>query len=352
MTALALGQVLSMLITGTGVFSQLLSTKYNVNVPTAQSTLNYLLLAIVYGILYFRKVSFWATVKSKWFIYFPLAFVDVEANYFVVKAYQFTSITSVMLLDCFTIPCVMAFTFFILKTRYNWRHLVGVLACLGGLGVLVYSDASSNKEKSESGPSPIFGDILCLVGAFLYAVSNTGQEITVKKWHQHEFLAMIGVFGAPISFLQLVILERHEVLGIGWNLPVVSLIIAFALVLFIMYSVTPYMMVLSGSTLFNLSLLTSDAYAILFGLFLFHSKLHWTYWIALAIIAGGLCLYNIRNEPATSAYDLPQSPDHPIPTESDNIFPASHRSDLDLPVVLDVDPEFSSSSASFDPKSV
>ena len=87
MTALALGQVLSMLITGTGVFSQLLSTKYNVNVPTAQSTLNYLLLAIVYGILYFRKVSFWATVKSKWFIYFPLAFVDVEANYFGTEAY-------------------------------------------------------------------------------------------------------------------------------------------------------------------------------------------------------------------------------------------------------------------------
>lgn len=85
LTALVLGQALSLLITATGVFSQLLSTKYNVNVPTAQSTLNYLLLAIVYGIIYFRRVPFWATVKEKWFVYFPLAFVDVEANYFGTK---------------------------------------------------------------------------------------------------------------------------------------------------------------------------------------------------------------------------------------------------------------------------
>lgn len=85
LTALVLGQALSLLITATGVFSQLLSTKYNVNVPTAQSTLNYLLLAIVYGILYFRRVPFWATLKEKWFVYFPLAFVDVEANYFGTK---------------------------------------------------------------------------------------------------------------------------------------------------------------------------------------------------------------------------------------------------------------------------
>ena len=39
--------------------------------------------------------------------YACLAVADVEGNYFAVKAYQYTSITSVMLLDCFTIPCVM-----------------------------------------------------------------------------------------------------------------------------------------------------------------------------------------------------------------------------------------------------
>ena len=32
---------------------------------------------------------------------------DVEANFLVVKAYEFTTITSVTLLDCFTVPCVV-----------------------------------------------------------------------------------------------------------------------------------------------------------------------------------------------------------------------------------------------------
>ena len=82
LTALVVGQCLSILITGTGVLSQLLATKYNVNMPTAQSSLNYILLAVAYGILYFRKVSILDTLRTKWFIYLPLAFVDVEANYF------------------------------------------------------------------------------------------------------------------------------------------------------------------------------------------------------------------------------------------------------------------------------
>lgn len=258
----------------------------------------------------------------------------------------------------------MVFTFLILKTKYNWRHLAGVVACLGGLGILVWSDATSNSDSSASGPSPIFGDILCLLGSFLYAVSNTGQEITVKKWDLKEFLAMIGFFGAPINAIQLVILERHEVESIGWNGPVIGLVIAFAVFLFAMYSLTPHMMVLSGSTLFNLSLLTSDAYAILIGLFLFGKKLHWAYWVALAIIIFGLCLYNIMNEPAQSIYDAnrlentsnPEDPAVPSKSElpspkidsygslnsSHDILPDALDTPVDLNEELNRDREFPS----------
>jgi hypothetical protein len=99
-----------------------------------------------------------------------------------------------------------------------------------------------------------------------------------------------------------------------------------------MYSLVPIMLVWGGSTFFNLSLLTSDAYAILFGIIIFHKVVHtkcflWIfsktrerlsnfndllsidriflihrqpslfYFIALAIIVGGLLLYNVKNEP-------------------------------------------------------
>jgi solute carrier family 35 protein F1/2 len=232
-----------------------------------------------------------------------------------------------MLLDCFTIPCVMLFTFLIVKTKYNWRHLLGVVLCIGGLTILVFTDSIRNSDQAAAGPSPLFGDILCLVGAFLYGVSNTGQEISVKKWSQNEFLAMIGIFGAPINFIQLMVLERSEITHIGWNGSVIGLVIGFAILLFAMYSLTPHMMVLSGSTLFNLSLLTSDAYAIIFGIFLFHKRLHWAYWIALGVIIFGLCLYNIMNEPAQSELDQPhRHTENPVDEESLNV---KHSDDLE-----------------------
>jgi hypothetical protein len=49
-----------------------------------------------------------------------LALADVEANYIIVLAYQYTSITSVTLLDCATIPFAMAFSHLALGTRYKW----------------------------------------------------------------------------------------------------------------------------------------------------------------------------------------------------------------------------------------
>ena len=32
---------------------------------------------------------------------------DVEANFLIVKSYEFTTISSVTLLSCFTVPCVV-----------------------------------------------------------------------------------------------------------------------------------------------------------------------------------------------------------------------------------------------------
>lgn len=76
--------------------------------------------------------------------------------------------------------------------------------------------------------------------------------------------------------------------------------LGFAAFLFAMYSVVPYMLRLSGSTLFNLSLLTSDAYAIIFGMFFFAKVPSWLYFLALAIIIAGLLCYNVWNEPISA----------------------------------------------------
>ena len=98
---LALGQLLSWLLCGTGVFSQLLVTNHGIEIPTTQSFLNYLLLGIVYTTaLACHPSDFKTTLTERGWKYFLLALFDVEANYLVVKAYQYTNLTSIQVSNC------------------------------------------------------------------------------------------------------------------------------------------------------------------------------------------------------------------------------------------------------------
>ena len=79
--------------------SSLLST--DVFIP-AQSFFNYVLLAVVYGpFLACREGDNQITkvMRQRGWKYFILAVIDVEANYLVVKAYHFTTVTSVQVRD-------------------------------------------------------------------------------------------------------------------------------------------------------------------------------------------------------------------------------------------------------------
>jgi len=108
-----MGQMLSILITGTGICSSILADQ-GISIPTTQGALNYIFLS-VYCCL--RRRGGLTKLKTPWWIYLMLAVVDVEANYLVVRAFRDTSITSVALLDCFAIPCTMILSFMVMKTR-------------------------------------------------------------------------------------------------------------------------------------------------------------------------------------------------------------------------------------------
>lgn len=57
-----------------------------------------------------------------------------------MKAYQYSSLTSIMLLDCWVIPCVLFLTWLFLNTRYKFRQLIGVAICIAGMVTVVFSD--------------------------------------------------------------------------------------------------------------------------------------------------------------------------------------------------------------------
>ncbi|XP_038986800.1 solute carrier family 35 member F1-like isoform X2 [Phoenix dactylifera] len=260
---LGLGQFVSLLITSTGFTSSELSRR-GIDAPTSQSFFNYVLLAIVYGAYMIHRKK---PLQMKWYYYLLLGFLDVEANFLVVKAYQYTSLTSVMLLDCWAIPCVIFLTWMFLKTKYRLRKFAGVFICVAGLVLVVFSDVHAADR--AGGSSPIKGDMLVIAGSTLYAINNVSEEFLVKNGDRIELMGMLGVFGAIVSSCQISIFERNELKSIHWTTSAMS-----------------------GSTMLNLSLLTSDMWAVLIRIFAYHEKVDWMYFIAFAAVAVGLVVYS------------------------------------------------------------
>ncbi|XP_029302417.1 solute carrier family 35 member F2-like [Cottoperca gobio] len=305
---LAMGQGLAALICGTAISSQYLATSFHVNTPMMQSFFNYTLLCVTYTTMLCRTGdgNILQILKRRWWKYLLLGLVDVEANYVVVKAYQYTTITSVQLLDCFVVPVLMILSWWVLKTRYRPVHYVAVCVCLLGVGAMVGADLLAGRDQGSTS-NILLGDGLVLLSASLYAVSNVCQEYTVKNLSRVEFLGMVGLFGTIISTIQMVILERNEIASIQWSWQIGLLFSAYALCMYTLYSCMPIVVKLSSATSVNLSLLTADLFSLFCGLFLFQYNFSWLYLVSLVIILVGFIAFNAvptptdHTDPATSS---------------------------------------------------
>jgi solute carrier family 35, member F1/2 len=314
------GQYISILISGTGFFASLLSSK-NSNCPILLSLLNYTLLSTYLLRLYWRHhhpQPFHPETPSKpsipvgamklsqpYWVYFLIGLIDVEANIIVNSAYNYTSITSIMLLDCFSIPCVMLLSVFFLHAQFNRSHYYGVLICLAGMGCIILTDTYFNRNASDDdeetvASNPLKGDILCLIGTCLYATSNVIQEKLVKTNDRMEFLGMLGINGFCIGIVQFFAMELHRFQSITWSYEVILYTMGYSLCLFFMYSNTSSFLTSNDATLFNLSLLTSDVYAVLFAYFVFQYQVHWLYFVAFFLTATGLTFYYRGGQPTST----------------------------------------------------
>ncbi|DAA14464.1 TPA: hypothetical protein BOS_23916 [Bos taurus] len=123
---IALGQMLSLCICGTAITSQYLAERYKVNTPMLQSFINYCLLFLIYTVmLAFQSGSdnFLYILKKKWWKYILLRLVDVEANYLIVRAYQYPTLTSVQVAQC----CLYSFMPLVIKVTSATSVNLGIL---------------------------------------------------------------------------------------------------------------------------------------------------------------------------------------------------------------------------------
>jgi solute carrier family 35 protein F1/2 len=196
------------------------------------------------------------------------------------------------LINFWAIVVVVILSFLFLKVRYNIFQIIGILICVGGMGVLFGSDHIT-KANDFPAENQLKGDLFALLGATCYGFSNTIQEFLVSEAPMYEVLSMMGVWGVCINGVQAAIFDRGSFRAMqaiyepkigGW-------IAGFDLLLFLFYSLCPIIFRMGSAAFLNISLLTSNFWGTIIGIHIFHLTIHWMYPIAFVLILFGLVVY-------------------------------------------------------------
>ncbi|KAI0629268.1 DUF914-domain-containing protein [Trametes polyzona] len=308
--SLLAGQVVSLCITCTNVTTTELVNR-NWQLPTTQTFFLYFSLCIIYTpytIYQYGFVGWLKMIYKDGWKYIILAACDVEGNFLVVKAYQYTTLLSCMLLDAWAIPVCLFFCWIYMRPKYHWTQLLGVIVCVAGLGLLVASDEITDKDWPAL--SRAKGDVFMLVGASLYGFTNATEEFFVRRSPLYEVVGQLGMWGVIINGIQAAGLEHKAMTTASWNGATIGLLVAYTSAMFILYTVAPILYRMASSAYYNLSLLSSDFYGLLFGLFLYHYSVYWLYFPAFVVVLLGLIIYFWHATPEEQGKLEPRAPEY------------------------------------------
>jgi solute carrier family 35, member F1/2 len=289
---LGIGQILALCITSTNTLSSLLAGE-GTSVPAFQNIFNYVLLFLIYTTVFIVKEGpkAWGVVawKHGW-KYLIMSFLDVEGNYFTVLAYRYTNILSAQLINFWAIVCVVIISFFFLKVRYSIFQIIGIVVCIGGMGILIGSDHISGGNGGP-GEDMVKGDLFALVGATCYGLSNVFEEWLVSKAPVYHVLSFIGLFGVIINGVQCAIFDRQAFQDATWNGDIAGYLVGFTLCLCLFYSLVPFLLRMASAGFYNISLLTANFWGVIIGTRVFGLSVHFMYPIAFVCIIIGLTTY-------------------------------------------------------------
>ncbi|KIK09040.1 hypothetical protein K443DRAFT_128034 [Laccaria amethystina LaAM-08-1] len=304
--SLLAGQVVSLCITCTNVTTTELVNR-GWTLSTTQGFFTYFVLFLIYTPYTIYKYGFkgWGKVIARdgW-KYIILAASDVEGNFLVIRAYQYTDLLSCMLLDAWAIPVCMFFCWVYMRTKYHWTQLLGVFICIAGLGLLVASDEITKKDWTAVARAK--GDGFMIAGATLYGFTNATEEFFVRKRPLYEVVGQLGMWGFIINGIQASALEWKDMKQVPWTGDIIGLLMAFTCAMLILYTVAPLLYRMASSAYFNLSLLSSDFYGLLFGKLHYHP--YWLYFVSYAVVIVGLITYFWSSAPEEQGVLDPKAP--------------------------------------------
>ena len=253
-----------------------------------------------------------------WWIYLGMAIMDVVPNYMTLASFRYTSLTSTTLLSSLTVPATMLASRYILARTYQLSHFLGVCLSLLGGAMTVWMDVGNETSTDTNHPYSYIGDLLAIAAAILYGVSDAIGEYSIKYIDRVEYLGMLGFFGAILTFLSLPLLEGRAVYLLFADTPASILCAVFAVMVWYVISLMYYYIASTvfytrgDATLLNLSLQTSNMWAILFTVVAERESPKKEFYWATIMVATGVFIYEmgpkIRCEAALATPESHGSP--------------------------------------------
>ncbi|GLD95158.1 hypothetical protein PINS_up003783 [Pythium insidiosum] len=241
----------------------------------------------------------------RWWMYAFVALLDAQANVAATKALAFTRFSTTGLMLNLAIPFVFALCVSVVKTPFTRKHVIGcILTLLGGVVLLI---GSWSRQHADDKSTEIYGWTLALLGAALYAASNVANQWCLRA-HSFESviqsLGKIGMWGAGICLLQVLLIERQDVIAIKWDSQVTLLFAGYVLAMLAFYTAVFVLVHASETAAYNVSLLLSSLYLVLVSRYLLAEEIDEFVWGATSLMLFGLAIY-AWNRSAESA-NLPQ----------------------------------------------
>ena len=248
--------------------------------------------------------------------YLGIAFIGVQANYFMMLALKYTTLTSVALFDAFAIPSTMVLSAAILNRKYRCAHLLGAIICLFGMIVNVITDYWADKNKdtevpnahgrddgSEHYPNKLLGDGFAILGGILYGINDVFAERCVRHFGGvNEYLFMMAFWGVMLTATQAAILERKAINAFFHDGACAFRVSFMLLVTFVLCQLVRKMalcrfLLISEATLLNLSMLTSDLYTTIFSVLAQNILPRDFFFVGLALVLSGIFVYEVAPSP-------------------------------------------------------
>ncbi|KAJ3320008.1 hypothetical protein HDV06_005742 [Boothiomyces sp. JEL0866] len=316
--AVVYGQILSIILSSTFIFTQMvnLGDIYPYIFP---NELMYHLLFLVCLLKLGYIINLYKTKGTPVVVtsVVSMGAIDVLANMALLKSFEYTSGISVTLISSTSAILAVPMSYFLLKSRYNRWHGVGVIIVMIGLVFINWSKYDQNGDQ----PSyfHVTGSILAALASLGFAASSVIQTKVIEDIDEGYPWGALSGFGVVSSIVAFVIAnltplhtEDRDVL-LNSSSPYAWYIIGYIVCLALFYILSPLYLQKWSAVNFQMSILTADIGVYIFNIFYLQASLTAIYTTGFFVVLIGMAVFNMAPVLAGESEDE-QLKDHIPPT--------------------------------------